>query len=78
VLIIHDLLGLTPFRLKFVKPYQHYRDLTLHAIEAYVRDVERGLFPDDDTVFPMDENERVSVETWTQQWRSRAGHVSDS
>lgn len=81
VLIIHDLVGLTPFRLKFVKRYQHYRELTLHAIEQYTHDVERGLFPTEETVFQMDEGERVNVELWTQQWQSRAGdatHGDDS
>ena len=34
VLIIHDLLGLTPFHLRFVKRYQQYRELTLQAIAA--------------------------------------------
>jgi 3-methyl-2-oxobutanoate hydroxymethyltransferase len=67
VLIIHDLLGLTPFHLKFVKRYQQYRDLTLQAIGQYKYDVEHGLFPGDDTAFQMDEDERLHVEQWVQQ-----------
>ena len=81
VLIIHDLLGLTPFHLKFVKRYQPYRDLTLQAIEHYVRDVEGGHFPADEHAFHMDEAERTGVESWTRQWRSRAeqtAHRGDS
>jgi 3-methyl-2-oxobutanoate hydroxymethyltransferase len=73
VLIIHDLLGLTPFRLKFVKRYQHYRELTLQAIEQYAHEVERDLFPTEETVFQMDEGERVNIESWTKQWQARAG-----
>jgi len=71
VLIIHDLLGLTPFHLKFVKRYQQYRDLTLQAIAQYKYDVEQGLFPSDDTAFQMDEDERLHVEQWVQQSQRR-------
>jgi 3-methyl-2-oxobutanoate hydroxymethyltransferase len=72
VLIIHDLLGLTPFHLKFVKRYQQYRNLTLQAIAHYKDDVEAGRFPNDETAFPMDEDERARVEEWMQQSRRRA------
>jgi 3-methyl-2-oxobutanoate hydroxymethyltransferase len=72
VLIIHDLLGFTPFHLKFVKRYQQYRDLTLQALAQYKHDVEHGLFPNDETAFPMDEDERAKVEQWMQQSRRRA------
>jgi 3-methyl-2-oxobutanoate hydroxymethyltransferase len=67
VLIIHDLLGLTPFHLRFVKRYQQYRELTLQAIAHYKRDVEQGVFPSGDTAFPMDEDERLKLEQWMQQ-----------
>ena len=72
VLIIHDLLGLTPFHLKFVKRYQQYRDLTLQALGQYKHDVEHSLFPNDETAFPMDEDERAKVEAWLQQAQRRA------
>ncbi len=73
VLIVHDLLGLTPFRLKFVKRYQQYRELTLQALAQYKHEVEQGLFPSEETAFPMDEGERVNVERWTQRLRSGTG-----
>jgi 3-methyl-2-oxobutanoate hydroxymethyltransferase len=72
VLIIHDLLGLTPFHLRFVKRYQQYRELTLQAIGQYKHDVEQGVFPSGDTAFLMDEDERLKVEQWMQQSRQRA------
>ena len=72
VLIIHDLLGLTPFRLRFVKRYQQYRERTLQAIAAYKHDVEAGDFPSGDTAFEMDEDERLKVEEWLTQVRQRA------
>jgi 3-methyl-2-oxobutanoate hydroxymethyltransferase len=69
VLIIHDLLGITPFNLRFVKRYQQYRDLTLQAIGEYKHDVEAGIFPSGETAFEMDEEERLKVEQWLQQVR---------
>jgi 3-methyl-2-oxobutanoate hydroxymethyltransferase len=69
VLIIHDLLGLTPFHLRFVKRYQQYRELTLQAIAAYKHDVEAGVFPGSETAFEMDEDERLKVEQWMAQAR---------
>jgi 3-methyl-2-oxobutanoate hydroxymethyltransferase len=67
VLIIHDVLGLTSFHLKFVKRYQHYGDLTRQAVTQYKHDVEHGLFPSEETAFQMDEAERRNIETWLQQ-----------
>jgi 3-methyl-2-oxobutanoate hydroxymethyltransferase len=72
VLIIHDLLGLTPFHLRFVKRYQQYRELTLQAIGQYKHDVEQEVFPTGETAFEMDEDERLKVEEWIQQSRERA------
>jgi 3-methyl-2-oxobutanoate hydroxymethyltransferase len=69
VLIIHDLLGLTPFNLRFVKRYQQYRELTLQAIAHYKHDVEAGVFPSGETAFEMDKDERLKVEQWLQQPR---------
>jgi 3-methyl-2-oxobutanoate hydroxymethyltransferase len=69
VLIIHDLLGLTPFNLRFVKRYQQYRELTLQAVAEYKHDVEAGIFPSDETAFEMAEDERLKVEQWLQQPR---------
>jgi 3-methyl-2-oxobutanoate hydroxymethyltransferase len=76
VLIIHDVLGLTPFHLRFVKRYQQYRELTLQAIAAYKYDVEAGIFPSGETAFAMDEGERLKVAQWMQQSRQRASWPS--
>jgi 3-methyl-2-oxobutanoate hydroxymethyltransferase len=75
VLIIHDLLGLTPFHLRFVKRYQQYRELTLQAIAQYKHDVEEGVFPSGDTAFQMDEDERLKMEEWLTQARQRASRA---
>ena len=64
VLIINDLLGVTPFRLKLAKQYQHYHELTLEAIAQYKREVEQGIFPDEANSFDMEESEFDKVEAW--------------
>jgi 3-methyl-2-oxobutanoate hydroxymethyltransferase len=48
VLVIHDLLGISEHAPKFVKPYANLRTATTEAVEAFVRDVETGAFPDAD------------------------------
>jgi 3-methyl-2-oxobutanoate hydroxymethyltransferase len=72
VLIIHDLLGLTPFHLRFVKRYQQSRELTLQAMTQYKHDVEQGLFPSDEMAFEMDEDEHLKVQQWMQQAKQSA------
>lgn len=47
VLVIDDLLGLTPPPLpRFVKTYANLRDTIAAAVRAYSRDVREGRFPD--------------------------------
>jgi 3-methyl-2-oxobutanoate hydroxymethyltransferase len=72
VLIIQDILGITPFRLKFVKPYQRYRELTLQAIQQYKQDVVESVFPDATTVFEMAADETARVAAWARQHLPRA------
>ena len=46
--MIHDLLGLTEKPPKLAKAYADLRGTITEAVEAFVADVERGEFPDDD------------------------------
>jgi 3-methyl-2-oxobutanoate hydroxymethyltransferase len=48
VLVIHDLLGITEKPPKLAKKYADLRGVMTEAVEAFVRDVEAGAFPDDD------------------------------
>ena len=48
VLVMHDMLGLSPLRPKFAKRYANLADQMLEAFRAYKRDVEAGRFPDND------------------------------
>jgi len=47
VLVLHDLLGLTPNLYKFAKAYANLRSEVVSALEAYGQDVRTGAFPDD-------------------------------
>jgi 3-methyl-2-oxobutanoate hydroxymethyltransferase len=48
VLVIHDLLGITEKPPKLAKKYADLRGVMTEAVEAFVRDVEAGTFPDED------------------------------
>jgi 3-methyl-2-oxobutanoate hydroxymethyltransferase len=48
VLVIHDLLGINEHVPKLAKPYANLRGAIAEAVEAFVRDVESGAFPDAD------------------------------
>lgn len=45
VLVLHDLLGLTAFRPKFVRHYLDGAELVKKAVNAYCADTENGMFP---------------------------------
>jgi len=45
ILVVHDMLGLTPFKLSFVKRYLEMYTLAKEAIEKYIDEVRRGEFP---------------------------------
>lgn len=64
VLVINDVLGITPFKTRLSKHYQHYRDTTAQAIADYKRDVETQHFPAADNAWPMDEAELARVRAW--------------
>jgi 3-methyl-2-oxobutanoate hydroxymethyltransferase len=52
VLVLYDLLGLNPdFTPKFVKKYVDGATVVGDAVRAYVDEVRRGVFPDDDHAF---------------------------
>jgi len=47
VLVLHDLLGLTSFKPKFVRHYLDGSSLVRNAVNAYCSDVQTGAFPSD-------------------------------
>ncbi len=49
VLVSHDLLGLyDKFKPKFVRKYATLRQTMTHAFKAYIQDVQKGKFPNED------------------------------
>lgn len=51
VLVLHDVLGLSDATLKFTKHYADLRNAAISATEAYVDEVRRGTWPDDEHSF---------------------------
>jgi 3-methyl-2-oxobutanoate hydroxymethyltransferase len=47
VLVLHDVLGLSDFTLKFTKQYANLRGDAIDATAAFVREVRDGTWPDD-------------------------------
>lgn len=47
VLVLHDVLGLSPTRYKFAKAFVDLRQQVIDATSAYVEDVRSGTWPDD-------------------------------
>ncbi len=64
VLVINDVLGITPFKTRLAKHYQHFRELTAQAVAAYKHEVEAELFPAPENSFAMDEQELARVKDW--------------
>jgi 3-methyl-2-oxobutanoate hydroxymethyltransferase len=58
ILLGHDLLGVfTDFKPKFTKRYANLTEVALKGIDAYIRDVKAGTFPDDDHSYGVDDKE---------------------
>ncbi len=64
VLVINDVLGITPFQTRLSKHYQHYRTLTAEAVAAYKHEVEAQQFPAPENTWSMDEAELARVQQW--------------
>lgn len=62
VLVTPDLLGLFErFTPKFVKKYADLRKETLEAFSAYIDEVSRGVFPSEEHIVEMPDNEWVAL-----------------
>jgi 3-methyl-2-oxobutanoate hydroxymethyltransferase len=51
VLVMHDLLGLSPRTFTFAKPYVQLREQAQQAVAQYVSEVQSGIWPDTDHSF---------------------------
>ena len=58
ILLSYDLLGVfTDFKPKFTKRYANLTEVAVRGIQAYIKDVKDGTFPDDDHSYWVDERE---------------------
>ena len=59
VLVLHDLIGLYPsFTPKFAKRYVDVAGMIKQALQNFTAEVRNGLFPEEQHVFRMDEDQR--------------------
>lgn len=64
VLVVHDILGMTPLAFKHAKKYLEYNHLALDAITAYKHEVESGAFPGHEHSTRMLDTELALVHAW--------------
>lgn len=64
VLVITDVLGISPFTRKIAKRYQEYQELTSDALRRYKEEVEGREFPTEENAFPTSTEEIAEVESW--------------
>lgn len=70
ILLCHDLLGVfTDFKPKFTKRYANLTEVAVAGIEAYVRDVKSGAFPDDDHSYSVKDEEFEKFATMVERRR---------
>ncbi len=56
IIVYHDIMGLTPFKLSFVKRYAELYDVMRNAVESYVSEVRDGVFPGEGFYKSMDKD----------------------
>ncbi|MCK4352654.1 3-methyl-2-oxobutanoate hydroxymethyltransferase [candidate division WOR-3 bacterium] len=66
VLVVNDMLGITPRKLKHAKWYHNYQDMTYQAITKYKEEVEKRLFPAEENVIHMVREELEKINIWIE------------
>ena len=62
VLVLHDIIGLYPnFTPRFAKRYADAAAVIKQALQNFTNDVRKGIFPQEQNVFRMDEDERAKL-----------------
>jgi len=64
VLIVNDMLGMNPQKLRHAKQYMDFEGLALKAISDYADEVRSGAFPAESHVRHMKDTELQRVEAW--------------
>jgi 3-methyl-2-oxobutanoate hydroxymethyltransferase len=64
VLVLHDMIGLYPsFTPKFAKRYVDVAAMIKQALQGFTKDVRNGLFPEEQHVFKMEEDQRAKLDS---------------
>jgi len=64
VLVLHDLIGLYPsFTPKFAKRYVDVAGMIKQALKTFTVEVQSGVFPEEQHVFRMEENQRTKPDS---------------
>jgi 3-methyl-2-oxobutanoate hydroxymethyltransferase len=70
ILLSYDLLGVfTDFKPKFTKRYANLTEVAVAGLKAYVDDVKRGTFPDDDHSYGVDDKEYERFQSLVEKRR---------
>ncbi|MEO0967863.1 MAG: 3-methyl-2-oxobutanoate hydroxymethyltransferase [Cyanobacteria bacterium J06639_18] len=67
VLIVNDILGITPRKFRLAKKYQDFQTLTIDAIEKYSQDIEDNIFPAEENLRHMPKPELDELNQWLHQ-----------
>jgi 3-methyl-2-oxobutanoate hydroxymethyltransferase len=68
LLIVSDMLGIfQAFTPKFVKKYANLADLTVKAMDDYVKEVKEGKFPEDKHTYKMLPGEKEKLDELAQE-----------
>ena len=65
VLVSDDILGkYDRFTPKFARKYTNLKDMIINSAKAYIEDVEKGLFPNSDEAFKLEDEEIKKLENY--------------
>jgi 3-methyl-2-oxobutanoate hydroxymethyltransferase len=68
VLVITDILGISPMERKLFKRYEHWRKRSLEAVHRYKYEVQRRIFPAEANTFTrISEEEAAALARWMDQ-----------
>jgi|SRR5690606_18412707 len=67
VLIVQDMLGINPFKLRHSKNFANIGQLMLEAFQMYINEVNRGEFPQSTNVRNMKDEEKEKFMKWYTQ-----------
>jgi 3-methyl-2-oxobutanoate hydroxymethyltransferase len=68
VLVVTDLLGISPVERKLFKRYEHLRERSLEALNLYKYEVQQRSFPTEDNSFTkINQEEVMTLMQWIEQ-----------